>query len=150
MSRVSESVVVIAIPERAWQFYFDPRGWPAWVDGFSSLERSTGYPEAGGVLLWHSTPAGRGRVEERVVEHRPHELHRITFTDPESEGRLETTFVGSGEETRVTLNLDYSLLGGGPLSALTDRLFVKGQMRKALARTLERFKHEIEELDPPG
>ena len=150
MSRVTESVVVIATPERAWQFYFDPRGWPAWVDGFASLERSAGYPEPGGVLVWSSTPAGRGRVEERVLEHAPHDLHRIAFADPESHGELETRFAAGGEETRVTLSLDYALSAGGVFSALTDRLFVRGQMRKALARTLERFKHEIEELGPPG
>lgn len=149
MTRLTESVLVEVSPGQAWDFYFKPATWAAWVDGFSSLERSDGYPEPGGRLVWNSTAAGRGRVEERVIAHEPRTRHTISYSDPESSGELESVFAAEGENARVTLTLDYRL-GGGALSAITDRLFVRGQMQKALARTLLRFKNEAEELASDG
>lgn len=136
-----------------WDFYFEPRGWTAWVDGFAGIESSAGYPEEGSTLVWRSNPAGRGTVSERVLEHRPRRLHRIEFSDPESAGTQLTRFEVEGEGTRVTIRLEYALASGGVFAAVTDRLFVGGQVRKSLQRTLLRFKHEAEEaahFEPPS
>ena len=65
MSRVAASAAVRASLAEVWDFYFDPAGWPAWVDGFARVDSDMGYPEAGGTLRWSSTPAGRGTVTER-------------------------------------------------------------------------------------
>lgn len=146
MATLTESVAVDASLAETWAHYFDPRGWPAWVEGFAAVESSPGYPEAGGSLAWRSTPAGRGPVRERVLEHRPRRLHRIRFSDPESSGELESRFEVEGEGTRVTLTLTYRVGRGGPLAALTERIFVRGQVRGSLRRTLLRFKHEAEEV----
>ena len=94
--QVSESVVVDASLAEVWDYYFDPRGWPAWVDGFGRVEASDGYPEAGGSLRWRSIPAGRGEVTEHVLEHEPRRLHRVAFRDPESAGELRTTLRDRG------------------------------------------------------
>ena len=83
MSDVAASVAVRASLAEVWDFYFDPAGWPAWVDGFARVESDMGYPEAGGTLRWSSTPAGRGTVTERVVEHEPRSRHRVEYEDPE-------------------------------------------------------------------
>ena len=80
-----------------------------------------------------------------MLEHQPRRRHRIEFADPSSSGKLLTRFEVEGEGTRVTLELDYRLTRGGVLSALTDRVFVRGQVRKSLQRSLLRFKHEAEE-----
>ena len=145
-AELSETVLVGASLADTWDCYFEPTGWPAWVDGFGAVESADGYPEAGGTLVWRSTPAGRGTVTERVLAHEPRTLHRIAFEDPESAGELTTRFAVEGEGTRVTLELDYRLPGGGAFTWLTERLFVRGQMRGSLRRTLARLRLEAEEL----
>jgi len=154
MPRLEESVLVEASLAEVWNHYFEPRGWRAWVDGFASVEAVEGYPDEGGTLVWRSNPAGRGTVRERVVEHQPRRRHKIEFSDPESRGELVTRFGIEGEATRVTLVLDYGLQRGGPFARLTERLFVRSQVRGSLQRSLLRFKHEAEEVatlvDPSG
>jgi hypothetical protein len=146
MGKVAASVGIDASLAEAWEHYFDPRGWPAWVDGFGAVGSADGYPERGGTLTWRSRPAGRGEVTERVLDHEPRRLHRIAFSDPESEGTLTVRFeIGTGEGTRVTQELEYRLRGGGPIAPLTDALFVRSQMRRSLERSLTRFKLEAEE-----
>jgi uncharacterized membrane protein len=150
MPTVAESIFVAAPVAEAWELYFDADTWPVWVDGFGSVESSSGYPERGGALRWRSTPAGRGAVEERVLEHEPRRLHRIAFSDPESEGELRTRFEtetlpqGDGG-TRVVQEMRYRLPGGGPLTRLTDAIFIRPQIRRSLRRSLDRFRAEAEE-----
>jgi hypothetical protein len=151
MPTVAESVHVAASLAETWALYFDAGAWPAWVDGFGAVESSSGYPERGGALRWRSTPAGRGLVEERVLEHEPRRLHRIAFSDPESEGELRTSFEiethpGGEAGTRVAQEASYRLLEAGPLTRLTDAIFIRPQIRRSLRRSLERFRAEAEEL----
>jgi uncharacterized membrane protein len=146
MGRAGESILVDASLAETWHHYFDPRGWPAWVDGFRAIEATDGYPKAGGSLRWRSVAAGRGQVTEWVLEHEPRSRHRIAYSDPQSTGELLTEFAIEGAGTRVTLTADYRLPRAGPFAWLTDRLFVRGQVARSLARTLTRFKAEVEEL----
>lgn len=149
MARVAESQLVGASLAETWDLYFDPGSWPAWVDGFGAVESSEGYPEPGSALVWTSTPAGRGTVRERVLEHEPRRRHRIEFTDPSSEGELLTSFEIEGEGTRVALELSYRLARGGPFVWLTERLFVRSQVRRSLQRSLQRLRHEVEAAAAP-
>jgi hypothetical protein len=156
MSELTESVTIEASLAETWDYHFDPRGWPAWVEGFQAVVAGDGYPE-GGTLRWRSTPAGRGEVSERVLEHAPRTLHRIAFTDPQTEGELRTTFRIEGEATRVEQTLSYRLRSGGPFAWATDRLFIRSQQRRSMQRSLLRLKHEVEEVTdiaplerPPG
>ena len=105
-----------------------------------------GYPEVGGTLRWSSTPAGRGTVTERVVEHEPRRLHRVEYEDPETTGQLTVTFAIEGEGTMVTQELDYRLRERGVFAKVTDRLFIRSQMRGSLSRSLARLKLEVEEV----
>ena len=150
MSRVSASVSVSASLAEVWDYYFDPEGWPAWVDGFGSVESSNRYPEVGGSLRWVSAPAGRGLVTERVVEHEARRIHRVTFEDPETSGELTVTFAIQGGGTEVTQAQDYRLRRGGPLSRVTDMLFIGSQMRGSLQRSLARFRLEVEDVAAAG
>ena len=146
MAKLTESLLVKASLKEAWDFYFEPRYWASWVDGFQEVESVDGdYPHEGASLVWRSTPAGRGTVSETVLEHAPRTRHHIRFSDPESEGELVSEFGIEGEATRVRLTLTYRLPGNRALAAFTDRFFVRGQVRNALRRTLLRFKHEAEE-----
>jgi len=150
MSRVTASVTVNASLAEVWNYYFDPEGWTAWVDGFGRVESSSRYPEVGGTLRWTSGPAGRGEVTERVLEHEPRRLHRVSFEDPEVAGELKVTFAIEGEGTVIAQEQDYRLRRGGPLAKLTDALFIRSQMRGSLGRSLGRLKLEIEEVAAGG
>ncbi|MGH2993036.1 MAG: SRPBCC family protein [Solirubrobacterales bacterium] len=149
MPTVAESVHVEASLAEAWELYFDPELWRAWVDGFERVESASGYPGRDGTLRWRSTPAGRGAVEERVLEHEPRRRHRVAFSDPESEGELLTSFeiaAGEGEAgTTVGQELTYRLTEAGPLTRLTDALFIRPQIQRSLRRSLEHFRLELEE-----
>jgi hypothetical protein len=146
MSRVSASVAVDASLAEVWDYYFQPETWPAWVDGFGGVESSSGYPEQGGSLRWRSIPAGRGEVTERVVEHEPRRVHRVSFEDSDTLGELSVTFAIEAKRTLVTQELDYSLRSGGPFAKVTDLLFIRSQMRGSLGRSLGRLKLEAEEV----
>jgi hypothetical protein len=146
VSRVTASIAVRASLAEVWEYYFDSDGWSAWVDGFARVDSSMGYPEAGGTLRWSSGPAGRGTVTERVTEHEPRRLHKVEFEDPETTGRLTVTFGIEGESTVVTQELDYRLREGGVFAKVTDRLFIRSQMRGSLSRSLTRLKLEVEEV----
>jgi Polyketide cyclase / dehydrase and lipid transport len=149
VSTVSASVIVEASLAEAWDFYFEPGAWPSWVDGFGHVEGSDGYPEPGGSLRWRSIPAGRGEVTEHVLEHEPRRLHRVAFRDSVSAGELRTTFEIEGQGTAVTQELDYRLRRRGPFVWLTDRLFIRSQLRGSIARSLAHLKLEVEELAAP-
>ena len=152
VGKVSDSIVIEAPLAEVWDLYFQPDTWPAWVDQFARVESADAYPEVGGTLRWQSGSAGRGTVTERVLVHEPRSRHRVAFADPESEGELETRFAiepgeGTGA-TRVEQDLEYRILGGGPLSGLTDVLFVRSQMRGSLRRSLERLRVEAADRRP--
>jgi len=144
VAKVSESVLVGASLAETWDHYFDPDGWPVWVEGFGRVARMDGYPEAGATLVWSSNAAGRGEVTEEVLAHEPRTLHRIAFSDPQSSGELTTRFVVEGDGTRVTLELDYEVGKGGPLARLTDLFFTRSQVAGSLRRTLGEFRAEVE------
>jgi Polyketide cyclase / dehydrase and lipid transport len=145
MAIVEESVLVRASLAETWDRYFDPRGWGSWVDGFQATIEAEGYPQAGGVLRWRSIPAGRGEVTERVLEHEPRRRHLISFGDPAMEGELEARFEIEGEATRVSQRLDYRLLDRGPIARLGAVLFVRGQVRQSVQRSLLAFRRAAEE-----
>jgi uncharacterized protein YndB with AHSA1/START domain len=137
----AEVAIDLSLAE-VWETYFDPGGWPEWVDGFETVTSMSGYPLSGGELNWRSIPAGRGAVREEVVEHEPRRLHRVRFSDDHSEGTLTTTFEMKGGGVLVVQELSYRLTRPGLFGVFTDALFVRGQMRASLERSLERLRGE--------
>ncbi len=79
-----------------------------------------------------------------MLEHQPRGLHRVAFSDPQTEGELRTTFAIERERVKVTQELSYRLRGGGPFAAVTDFLFIRSQQRRSLQRSLDALKREIE------
>jgi hypothetical protein len=57
-----------------------------------------------------------------------------------------TRFEIAGEGTLVVQELDYRLRRRGPFAWVTDRLFIRSQVRGSLARSLGRLKLEVEDL----
>lgn len=151
MGKVAEELLIPASLAEVWDLYFEPKTWPSWVDEFRAVDSiSGGYPEAGGSLVWRSAPAGRGQVTETVLEHEPRRLHRIRYSDPNSEGEQLTSFEIEGEGTRVKIELVYGLHKPGVFGPITDRLFIRSQMRSSLGRSLEGLRAAAQELAEAG
>jgi Polyketide cyclase / dehydrase and lipid transport len=116
------------------------------VEGFAhELERSPEWPAAGARVVWESTPAGRGRVTEKVVEGEgPDRFVTLVFED-RLHGTQTFRVVESEGGSRAELALEYELTKYGPLSALADAIFIRRAIRDSLRRTLSRFSVEAEE-----
>jgi len=132
---VEELEVPPALASRLWT---DTGRWPTFVDGFARVVQiDDTWPEPGSKIVWESTPAGRGRVTERILER--DEQHVVTEVfDAQMHGRQSVFF----EPERVTMRLDYELASEGPLRGLTDFLFIRRSLGMALERTLRRFSTE--------
>lgn len=135
MGVAEDSVLVEASLAETWDAYFDPAGWPEWVDAFAGVVSTDGYPLHGGRLVWRTGPAGRGEVTEEVIAHEPRTLHRVQFSDPTMTGELETRFGLEGPGTRVSQAMSYSLAERG-VFAFLGALFVRSQVKRSLQRSL--------------
>ena len=146
MARVAAARRVVRLtPEAALALWTDTDRWPTFVEGFARvLERSGAWPAKGARVVWESTPEGRGRVTEKVVESGPGRFATRVL----EEALSGTQALNAGEDaegTRVELALEYELSKYGRLSAVADAIFIRRALRDALQRTLRRFAVEAEE-----
>jgi Polyketide cyclase / dehydrase and lipid transport len=136
---------VALTPSEASRLWTDLRRWPSFVQGFARVkEVSPEWPEVGAKLVWESTPAGRGRVTEKVVESEAERFATEVY-DESLNGTQAATFEAGEEGTRVEVRLAYELSQSGPARALADWLFIRRALRDSLRRTLQRFAVEAEE-----
>lgn len=141
MGTVTAAADVALAPIAARRLWTDLDRWPTFVDGFGRvLQVSPDWPEPGSKVVWQSNPAGRGRVTERVVECTDEVF--VTDVFEEQLAGTQSLWFAVGE---AVMELDYELQKGGPLSALTDALFIRRALSDALARTLRRFATEAAE-----
>jgi hypothetical protein len=84
VGKVKASVVLPGFrASEAEALWYDTSRWPTFVDGFAHIVSTEGdWPAASGVLVWQSTPAGRGRVIERVTEYEPRLGQTAQVDDP--------------------------------------------------------------------
>jgi hypothetical protein len=131
----------IAEVEALW---YDPRRWPAFVDGFAHVvRREDAWPRAGATLVWDSFPDGRGRVVERVIAYAEGTGQSAQVEDPRLRGTQTVAFEALEEGIAISLALEYRLKRSGPLRAATDVFFVRRAIRDSLRRTLVRFGREL-------
>ena len=133
---------VDATADRAFSLWVDVARWEAFVDGFRAVEHlDEAWPAVGSSVVWRSVPDGRGRVTERVVVCDPPKRFETEVTEERLRGAQTVAFEAEDASTAVSLTLDYSV-DGGPLTWLTDVLFIRRAQGEALARTLDRFAAE--------
>jgi hypothetical protein len=131
------------VVERLW---YDTSRWPAFIDGFARVVDEDGaWPGPGSRLVWESTPAGRGRVVERVVDQRPGVGQEVRVEDPRLSGTQRLAFAALEDDVEVELELEYELSEGGPFRGIVDLLFVRRALRDSLRRTLSRFALTLED-----
>jgi Polyketide cyclase / dehydrase and lipid transport len=144
--RASAQQDLVLTPEAALRLWSDPDRWPAFVEGFGRyVERSPDWPAAGSGLVWESTPAGRGRVTEKVVEEPGPDRFATQVFEDRLHGTQTFRVVESEGGSRAELALEYELAKYGPLGAVADAIFIRRAIRDMLRRTLSRFAVEAEE-----
>jgi Polyketide cyclase / dehydrase and lipid transport len=137
---------VVLTPEAALRLWTDTDRWATFVEGFArTLERSPEWPAAGSRVVWESTPAGRGRVTEKVMEGEGPDRFVTVVFEERLNGTQTFRVVESEAGSRAELSLEYRLTKYGPLSGVADAIFIRRAIRDSLRRTLFRFTVEAEE-----
>jgi hypothetical protein len=125
--------------------WYDTRRWPTFVDGFSHVVSTDGdWPHAPSTIVWQSTPAGRGRVVERVREFEPRIGQTADVDDPRMTGTQRVAFTPGDDGVEVTLSMEYTLKQSGPVRPFLDFFFVRRAIGDALRRTVGRFARELQ------
>jgi uncharacterized membrane protein len=147
MGVARDAVTVPLPPEGAFALWTDLTRWPTFVDGFAHVDRvDDSWPAEGAKLVWRSGPAGRGVVTERVVASEPGIRLVTQVFEERMRGAQAVGFeLVEDDSTRMDIELDYTLTRGGPLSGVTDLLFIRRAQTDALRRTLRRFALEAAE-----
>ena len=146
MGKVSAAQQVVGPLGAAERLWFDTSRWAAFVDGFARVVEVRGaWPGPGSRVVWESTPAGRGRVVERVVDQRPGDGQELRVEDPRLAGKQRIGFTALEDGVGVELELEYELTDGGPFSGIVDVLFVRRALRDSMRRTLSRFALTLED-----
>jgi hypothetical protein len=137
---------LVLTPEAALRLWTDVDRWPSFVEGFAAtLERSDDWPSGGARLVWESTPAGRGRVTEKVAQAEGPDRFVTQVFEERLHGTQTFRVVESEAGSHAELSLDYALTKYGPLAAVADAIFIRRAIRDSLRRTLARFAVEAEE-----
>ena len=137
---------LVLTPEAALRLWTEVDRWPSFVEGFARpVDRSPEWPHAGARLVWESSPAGRGRVTEKVMEAEGPDRFVTQVFEERLHGVQTFRVVESEGGSRAELALVYELTKYGPLSAVADVIFIRRAIRDSLRRTLSRFAVEAEE-----
>jgi hypothetical protein len=137
---------LVLTPEAALRLWTDVDRWPSFVEGFArTLERSPDWPASGSRVVWESTPAGRGRVTEKVVEGEGPDRFVTLVFEERLNGTQTFRVVESEAGSRAELALEYELTKYGPFALVADAIFIRRAIRDMLRRTLRRFSVEAEE-----
>jgi Polyketide cyclase / dehydrase and lipid transport len=137
---------LVLTPEAALRLWTDVDRWPTFVEGFARvLERDADWPSGGARLVWESSPAGRGRVTEKVLEDEGPDRFSTRVFEDRLHGTQTFRVVESEAGSRAELSMEYRLTKYGPLSAVADAVFIRRAIRDSLRRTLYRFSVEAEE-----
>jgi hypothetical protein len=137
---------LVLTPEAALRLWTDVDRWPTFVDGFGhTLGLDPEWPDGGAKLVWESTPAGRGRVTEKVLDGEGPDRFVTRVFEDRLAGTQTFRVVESEAGSRAELSLEYELTKYGPLNAVADAIFIRRAIRDSLRRTLFRFAVEAEE-----
>ncbi len=127
--------------EKCW---YDTDRWPAWVDGLARVVEVAGpWPAVGATVVWHSGPAGRGRVTERVLSFEPLVGQTNEVQDDSIRGRQSVSFTPVQASVEIALELEYEVVKRSMFTPLVDVLFIRGAMERSLRSTLTRFGAEF-------
>ncbi|MCW2985139.1 MAG: hypothetical protein JWR63_2709 [Conexibacter sp.] len=143
MGRVRAEVKVAALASAAEELWYDTSRWPTFVDGLAHVAKVEGDWPRDGRVVWDARVDGRGRVDERVVDHEARVGQTLRIEDEKITGTQRIEFQPADDGCQVVLALDYRLKMDPPQRLLID-VFARRPLRDSLRRTLARFKRELE------
>ena len=151
MGRTRASVTLPGLASEAEALWYDPRRWPAWVDGFGHAVKLEGdWPAVGARSVWDSKPGGRGRVVERVTAYEARAGQTVEVEDEKLRGTQRVSFEPGTDDVKVVLELEYELKERNVLTPVADALFIRRALRDSLKRSLLRLARERRsDLEPP-
>ena len=143
-AEITIDALTVAEAEALW---YDQDSWPLFIDGLHAVVSVAGEPPlVGSIVLWQSTPAGRGEVRETVTDYEPGVGQELEVEDGAISGCQRVLFTARDGQLTVKLQLDYRLKGANPFRAVTDWLFIRRAQNESLQRTLTAFRLELEAL----
>ena len=114
-------------PAEALALWTDVDRWPTFIEGFARVvERSPGWPAEGERVSWESSPGGRGRVTEKVVERGADRFSTMVF-ESALMGRQTLRAVQHSVGAEVELSLEYTLTKYGPAECRGGRSLSSGE-----------------------
>ena len=141
MRSVAAEARIALAAEDALELWTSTGRWATFVEGFARVvDRDDAWPGEGGKIVWETSPQGRGRVTEKVLERGSGLIRAQVF-----EERLQGIQTARFQEDRFLLTLEYELTGESPFKAITDVLFIGRALRDMLRRTVRRFAVEADE-----
>jgi hypothetical protein len=144
MGRASAEYSFAASVQDAEALWYETRRWPEWIDGLRRVIDLEGdWPRAGATVIWQSTPAGRGRVIERVTSYEPGEGQVLEVQDDSITGCQRVSFAELEGGVLVSLALEYKLKARSLITPVVDLLFIRRAIAASLRSTLERFGVEL-------
>src|SRR3954470_13151392 len=118
LGRATVDVGVLASDAEA--LWYDTRRWPTFVDGLAHVAKVEGDWPREGRVLWDAKVDGRGRVDERVIEHEARVGQTVSVEDDKITGTQRVEFQPADDGCKVTLTLDYRLKMDPPQRQLID------------------------------
>jgi uncharacterized membrane protein len=143
VGRVRAEIEVAALASAAEELWYDTSRWPTFVDGLAHVSKVEGDWPRDGRVLWDARVDGRGRVDERVVEHEARVGQTVRVEDEKITGTQRVEFHPADDGCTIVLALEYRLKLDPPQRQLID-LFARRPLRDSLKRTLQRFRRELE------
>jgi hypothetical protein len=124
--------------------WYDTARWSSWIEGLGHVASIDGdWPHAGAKVIWDSSPAGRGRVVERVAAYEPRVGQTLEVEDETLRGRQTVGFEPLGDQLEISFELEYQLKQRSIVTPLVDLLFIRRALAQSLRRTLTRFGIEL-------
>ena len=145
MSTFSESIVISAPLFRVWNTLADIGRIHEWNPGVVASSKTTPGEDGIGASR-HCELGGKHYLDEEVVEWEPQGAltMRITATSlPLESADIRFTLVGHGHRTTVTVSPTYSVKFAW-IGHVLDRVAVRSQYRRGMARLLRGLKQHIE------
>jgi carbon monoxide dehydrogenase subunit G len=117
MPAAEKSTVIKATPDKIWGIATDPNNWHTWFEGTTPPKSVEGDGGEGTVVEIQMTVANIPiPAKVTVVETKPGERWKGTFTAPVTEGFQEWTYQPMGDRTKLTLHIEAELSGPAKLA----------------------------------
>jgi hypothetical protein len=124
--------------------WYDTSRWPTWVTGLAHVAKVEGdWPRVGAKVVWDSSPAGRGRVVERVVAYEKLASQTVEVEDETIRGRQSVLFIPLEDSVQIELSLAYEVKERSIFTPIVDFFFIRRAMVTSLLQTLKRFGVEL-------